>query len=459
MKNILNFMTACFKGRINSIQTLLVSVSFFIVFNSCRKNESTVGADFVGNIVGFNVIVSDTASLVAYTAIQDSFPTKSLNYYMLGAMNDPEFGSSFANIGVQVSTPIEGYSYPAGANIDSVILQIAYATPTSYYGNTNTVHNIKVYELDEQLINRFDSLYFSNRNYKVKNEVLGSWSGKFDTVEMGRPKIEVYNGITTNLVPHLRVKIDNPTFIAKLLAAPVGSNSTFQTSFYGFMVKDEISPLTPSEGGMAYFELGKNITVTSMVIYFNGGTQKAAFPMSQLRSLKINQFVHQHSVTIPIQPSVGGTHRDVNYVKPMGGLTTRVLIPHLFDYVKDKNVALTGAELIFTPSVGSFDDVYKLPEFIQLNDADSLGRNKTIRDILLGGSYYGGTFQNGAYRFNITRHVQYLFTEYTKNNKNHNYGLNLIIPADNPVAANRLKLNTTRGGANFKLKLSYAVIK
>jgi len=445
-------MIACFKGRINLISSTLFLGLFILSIVSCRKNEGTVGADFVGNIVGFDVTTSDSTSLIAFTTIQDSFPTKSLSYYMLGDMNDPEFGISKSAVITQVATPVDGYSFPAGKTIDSVVLQVNYTSPISFYGNATTAQTINVYELDEALINTSDSIYASNRNYKRKSDILGSWTGKFDQKELSTSRSIPYNNDTLRLIPHLRIRLTNAAFLSKFAVAPLSTNLLFQTYFKGLVIVPETAPLTIGEGGMVYLNMSNGIT--SLVVYFSGGTEKVDFPIFQSRTIKTNEFKHLHSPNILIQPRINGIHQNVNYVQPMSGLKTRILIPNILDFVKQRNIALTGAEIIFTPEIGSFNTTYSLPRYLILNNSDSLGRNRSIRDIVLGDAYYGGFLENDKYRFNITRHIQYILNEHKAGRANVNYGLNLLVPVDNPIAANRIKLNT----GSLKLKLNYTVI-
>jgi len=96
---------------------------------------------------------------------------------------------------------------------------------------------------------------------------------------------------------------------------------------------------------------------------------------------------------------------------------------------------------------------------LRLFAADSLGRLDFINDFFDGGSYYGGILDPATktYRFNINRHIQYLLNEYLNNNKNYNYGLNLVAPADNPLSAARVVLDTRP--EKLKLNLTYSVIK
>src|SRR6478752_5156719 len=149
LKNILNFMTVCFKGRIKFF-TLFLLVLFAATMPSCRKVEDTVGNDFVGEIVGFDVNSSDTSTIIAYTSKGDSILNgynKGMYYFYLGSMNDPDFGRTAVSPVVQFCLPTSGSSFNIeNATIDSIVLQIKYVSASSYYGNQNTVQSLKVYE-------------------------------------------------------------------------------------------------------------------------------------------------------------------------------------------------------------------------------------------------------------------------------------------------------------------------
>lgn len=464
LKHTLNFMTVCSKDKIKIPFVVLCAGILFLA--SCRKNEDTVGSDFISNLVGFDQVYSDTASIVAYTSLYDSTPTRYLSYYMLGDMNDPELGTSAATIVTQFDLPGQEYDWGAPSiTIDSIVLQINYTSATSYYGNRSSNQTLKVYELTEDLVNSTgtDGQYFSNREYAQSTTPIGTWNGSFNASQMGDSVTYTYNGVYNSLAPHLRIRLDDPTFVAKFRDANLNghflSSANFQSYLKGLVIVPETSPLAPGQGAIAYMNM--NNSVTSVVVYYGGGTQSAAFPIYGQQTVKTNKYSHVRSSSIVVQPLNGGTPQITNYLQPLTGLKMRVLLPNLFDYVKDNNIAITGAEIIFTVDGTKDTSVYTLPAQTRLLSADSLGRNDYIRDFntVDGAAYYGGTYNSttGDYRFNIIRHVQYVLNEYKKNNNNVNYGLNLIVQADNPIAANRAILDASPG--KIKLKLSYTVIK
>lgn len=462
MKHTLNFMTVCSKDKIK-LPSFVLFLGFLLILSSCRKNEDTVGSDFIDNLVGFDEASSDTASIVSYTTIYDSIPTWKLSYYMLGGMNDPELGTSNAAIVTQMDLPTQQFNWSASSiTIDSIVLQINYAGVSSYYGNRNSAQTIKVYEITEDLPNNTDEVYFSNRSYTKGATPIGSWTGSFSEQQMGDSVTYTYNGVYNSWPSHIRIRLDDPTFVEKFKNANQGHFATtadFQSYIKGLMVLPESSSLAAGEGAIAYMNMYNS--ATSVVVYYGGGTQRADFPIYKSTSIKANKYSHTHNVTIPIQPLNGGINKTTNYLQPLSGLKTRIMFPNLFDYVKNNKIAITGAEMIFTVDATKDTSVYKLPNQVRLLASDSVGRNDFILDFnnLDGTSYYGG-YYNGStheYKFNIIRQVQYILNQYQNNNKNVNYGLNLIVQADNPIAANRVILDTSPG--KIKLKLSYTVIK
>jgi hypothetical protein len=448
-------MIACWKGKTNLRLLSLLSV-LFVFSISCQKKD-TVGSEFVGGIVGFDVQSIDTLSILSYTSRQDSFRTRNLSLYTLGKLNDPDFGTTQANIIAQLTIPADNFTFPQGVVIDSIVLQLPYATSTGFYGTKSTNQTIHVYELNETLLNSSDSGYYSNRNYAFTPNIIGSKQGNFSAI--GDSVIMSFASTVLRLPPHLRINLTDPAFVSKIATSVYSNNATFQSSILkGLYVAAETNPLNPGEGALVYCNL--NSQVTAMVVYYNDSF-KVEFPISRSTTVKANQFLHQHTVTIPIEPVFGGTPQTTNYAQPMGGLKTRIFIPYLFDLIQNKNIAITGAEILFTPKAGFDNATFTLPNQLLLTNSDSLGRNELIRDAagFEGANYYGGQLRNGTYRFNIIRHIQYVLNEYKNNNRNVNYGLNLLVPADNPVAGNRIVLDTDQRLGNIKLKLSYTVIK
>lgn len=455
MKHILNFMTVCSKDRI-SIPFFVLFLGLFLLV-SCRKNEDTVGSDFIGAIVGFNVQASDTASVIAYTSLHDSILTNTLSYFMLGSMNDPEIGTTKMAIAAQVELPYNAFPVFNTFTIDSIVLQLPYATSSSYYGNKSSAQTIRVYELNEDL--PATTGLPSNRTYVKHATAIGSWTS--DYTHLGDSVTVTLNGTSATLAPHIRIKLDDPSFVNKIKNAGTGeflSQEAFKTYLKGLYIVPETTPAA-GQGAIAYMNMSHGTTL--MVIYYNG-TLKAEFPIYASTALKGNSFEHTNLPVIVPQPVMGGTHQNTCYVQPGAGLKTHILFPYLFDFAKDKNIAITGAEVIISVDQTRDTSVYKLPGRLLLNSSDSTGYYASPFDLFTqdGRIYYGGFYDGskGEYHFNIQREIQYWFNQYKNNNgRNVNYGLNLIVPADGPVQANRAILDTRAG--KIKLKLSYTVIK
>jgi hypothetical protein len=446
-------MTVCSKDRI-SIPFFVLCIGLFLLA-SCRKNEDTVGSDFIGARVGFDVQSSDTSSVVAYTTLHDSVLTYKLSYFILGNMNDPQFGVSRAAISTQVDLPEINFPSFSGSKIDSIVLQLPYATSSSVYGNKFTTQVIKVYELNENLVQ--NELY-SSRKFGTNPISIGTWSSDFTHLADSVP-ISL-NGATVMLPPHIRIKLDETNFLNKIKTAAASNYTTsevFKSFLKGFYISPELSPLSTGQGAMTYINMARS--TAAMVIYYNDSL-KAEFPISGSSTLKGNSYFHTFSNNITIQPALGGTHQNTCYIQPTAGLKTRILFPYLFDFAKDKNIAITGAEIVVSIDQTQDTSIYKLPTRLLLNASDSLGTLEQPIDLftLDGIAYYGGYYKgNGEYSFNIQRQVQFWFNRYKNSGVNANYGLNLIVPSDNPVGANRAVLDTRAG--KVKLKLSYTVIK
>jgi hypothetical protein len=452
-------MIVCFKDRISPF-SLLLFVCMVFTFSSCLKKEDTVGDDFVGAIVGFDVQSSDTSTLIAYTSQDDSVNTRLLTYYYLGQINDADLGIATSSIITQFSLPILGNSYDnSTAKIDSIVVQLKYFRNTSYYGNQQSIQEFTVYQLAENL--NYDSVFRSNRNYAYNAAIpLGSTQTSFNHME---DSIKFQLGSSLVALPgHMRINISDPSFIQYFKNAPnsvFANDASFIAYFKGLIIIPTTNPLGLNEGAIANIDLRNDNfnrnTISSVVVYYNDSLS-ASFPIYNDVNIRLNQFKHQHTITIPVQPLLGGSHQNMNYVKGNAGLKTRILIPHLFDYIKNKNIAISKAELIVTAANARDNAPFELSPVLSLYDSDENGRTTFIRDynpFTDSRNYYGGIETNNTYTFTITKHIQYLFKQYQELGVNQNYGLNLFVSSD-PY---RVILDTSPG--KLKLKLSYTVIK
>jgi len=463
-------MILYFKDKINKL-SFLGLLLLFITQTSCKKDIDTAGYNIIGQGKDLNVVY-DSFSVEAYTVPMDSIRTHRQTYYMLGAMNDVEFGTTKAHIITQFNLPdgASSFSFGISAKIDSVVLQLPFATTTSYYGNTNSMQEIAVFRLIDTL--SFDSQYFSSRIPKFYDDPNLStyWTDKFNFSDSLRYKL---GSKTETLVPHVRIRMnDNYRDLFKTLDVNNKLNSNdFKKYFNGLYIKSMKDP-SSDEGAISYINLyaGSSNTQAGIAVYYND-SEKVVFPINYGAEARYNQFEHLNVPPNRTQDLLvkGGTKviegipQDISYIHGAGGTKIRVVLPNLFELLKKHpNILINSAELVVPIVNGSDAGNYPTPNQLVLTSSDSLGRNIGLRQsdgLPEGVNYFGGGFLSGRkeYRFNFPRTIAYLFDQYKKGN-NYNYGFNIILLADNPVSAARAIINTKKG-SGIKLNLTYTVTK
>lgn len=466
MEIMLKPISICMTPYCNAKTKLFITfVVLILCVSACKKDAGSVGADFVGVRNGFSTVLDTSFELKAYTVKMDSLVSSKLTALALGSINDPEFGINNAAIITQVSLPGNEFSWGGATKLDSVVLQLRYrnakqqdgtALP-NYYGDKQAEHLFKVYLLNENL--NIDSNYYANRKYKTDGIEMGSFRGKLNfedsvAVSLGSQK--------TKIPPCIRIPM-NATFRNLLWEGETkgffSTNLKFKEAFKGLVVVDE-SATTANQGAIVYIRLTSDYT--SLTAYYKDSLA-AAFPIvGGLRGSEAS-YNYYNQTNVPanlMQAPFTGEHRDKGYVQSLNSTKLRIEIPNLATLISNPRIALNGAEILFTPLPGSFDDKYTLPSSISLVGSDSTGKNIFLKDQFTeSGLYYGGTLINNTYRFNIVRHLQNILIETQEQNGFKDYGMNLIIRADDPVSAQRIIFDTRRNNGTFKLKLTYTVIK
>jgi hypothetical protein len=464
-------MILYFKDKINKL-SFLGLLLLFITQTSCKKDIDTAGYNIIGQGKDLNVIFTDTFSVEAYTVQMDTIATHRQSYYMLGAMNDVDFGITKAHIITQFNLP-NGYSefsFKANAKIDSVVLQLPFATSKSYYGNTGTTQEIQVFRLTDTL--SFDSVYYCTRLPKFIDDLKFTtvWSNKFNFTDSLTFKL---GSKSETIVPHVRIKMnDNYNDLFKTLDLNNKLNSNdFKKQFNGLYIKSTTDPIS-NEGAISYINLYANSTNTQagIAVYYNDSL-KVVFPINYGAESRYNQLEHTNIPVNRMQVLVPkdsikvskGIPQDISYIQGAGGTKIRLNLPSIFELLKKyPNVLINGAELVVPIVNGSDVSNYPTPSQLVLFLSDSLGKNIILPQsdgLLEGVNYFGGSFLGGRkeYRFNFPRTIAYLFDQYKKGN-NYNYGFNIAILRDNPVSAARAIINTKKG-SGIKLNLTYTVTK
>lgn len=462
-------MTTYSKGKTKLPVTLFaLLLGFVLLFNACKKEIDSVGSSFIGLRNGLGYTFT-TDSAVGYTVRMDTFATHRSSYFMLGAVNDPLMGTSKAHIITQIGLPNASATFSFGdstVKIDSAVLQIAYAaTSTNFYGDSSDIQTFNVYGLKEDI--SFDSVYYNNRRPLFdSSSILGSYTGPlhpFDSIQlpMGVHDSEL-------LMPHLRIRLkdDVATLLRNIDKAGNMTSTTFKQYFKGLYIKAESNP-SINQGAIGYFDLywSSLNTTTALVVYYNDSL-RANFQVNIQTEARYN-FHDRPNESYPagmIQKTFQGTPQSEAYVQ--GGGSTKVLIkiPKLLshiDTIAKTKLAVNGAELVVPINTAKTSTKYPAPLKLFVLASDSVGKNAYLRDqIYEGSAYYGGYFAGNQYRFNMARHIQFLFEQYKKGNihinPNEDYiTFYLIVPADNPVSAARAAIDMS----GVRLNLSYTQVK
>lgn len=435
------------RGFFYGVAALFCASTFFY---SCKNDNEQLG---LNNGNGPEVTVIDTFSVFTRTVPEDSFATYRLSVNVLGAINSTTFGKSKAAIAMNFALPdINNFSFPAGSKVDSVFLVLKCAGTTQFNGNLATPLNIKAYEIAERLYR--DSVYYSTKKYPFASGTpIANYTGTFNVTDS--VKVNYFGGITESQAPQLRLRLDNLTFGNKLIngsSVNFASNTAFQDFINGIIVSADNIGNPANDGVAAFFNLFSGL---SGIHVFYNDSLFVQFPIDD-QSAVANTYSNDFTGT-PIQNQISNpANYDIGYLQSMAGSRILVEIPGLQKFNLDANYAIVGATLDFSPEVGSIGAGFAEPSRLLLLSRDSNNKSSLVVDAISDPDIYNGNYSSSKFRysFNIPRHVQYMFDEYTQNGVNLNKGFFLRIPADNPVTATRLIVNTQKGiaqGMKFKL--------
>lgn len=348
----------------------------------------------------------------------------------------------------------EGPYFGTNPGLDSLVLMLKY---TGSYGDVSTIQNVKVYELSEDL--NYDSIYYSNKTVAHYNTLLANLSFK------PRPTDSVKVD-TTKEAPQLRINLSNLTHYLgnKILYAPTAMLAA-NIDFIGFIkgLSIESSPVYDN-GALLTFDLSDGASML-IVYYHNQENDSIHYDIPILSGCAhFNHFDHNkyrdaspdfrrqlvnHDTTL-------GTSK--LYLQGLGGVWTKIKLPHIKDFEKGHHIAINSA--ILQVKNYETDTTLAPPEDLILVQRDTAGILHSLVDAAEGTSYYGGTYNKTSrtYQFRITRHIQQILLGTGENND-----LYLMVnnPYYNVLTSSRVILTGTKPGTpsaesdRIQVKISY----
>lgn len=407
---------------------------------ACKRPEAELGRDLIGPADTLGVVVSDSTTLLAWTVREQPVKTNGLSRNALGSYVDPRFGTVRARIVTQVrlSTNNVGAGQDnSGLVIDSAVLALRFEPSTPGYGDLSAQH-FTVHEITDAL--SLDSTYrVDDVPATLPDDLVLAHSGLITP----RPDVRPVVGGDT-LGTQLRIPLD-PAFGQRLLGrfgtADMVDNAAFLNHLKGLLIGVDNPGQMPGQGGILYLNL--LLAESRLTLYYRNTLPGAEDTLSF--DLLINEncvryTLMEHGHGAAVEPGLPEALADTAlgtacYLQSLGGLRTRLAVPHILDYPDRGLHALAKAELV-VPVRGDWPDALPPSTSLFVFRTNEDGEDLLLPDQLSAGLSIGGELDadDGVYRFVITRYMQRLL-----NGAYPNTGLS-IVPGNGGVAVDRTVL-------------------
>ncbi|MEE4257262.1 MAG: DUF4270 domain-containing protein [Bacteroidales bacterium] len=426
----------------------LVALLLIGLIAACNKKADQIGLGLQPASQELSVVFDNNSGLIAYSIREDSVRTdaNAIKTGMVGSMLDPVFGRTDAQIYSQFRLSENGHNFGEGAQLDSMVLSLAYS---SFYGDTMTQQTVRVYELDVDMDP--DTSYYSNQglsDYGIEIAAITFMPGPSDTIYIDSVAQQ----------PQLRIPLSSD-FAQKLIDAGdavYDDNESWLEFMKGLRITaDQVG----GNGGIMLFDMLEAATV--MTIYYRSADNEDTLSfefLSNSNCARFTAFDHndylEASAGLKAQIIDGDTSggKDIFYLQAMGGVKAQLRLPDIQDYFADGPVSINEAKLIFK----IYDDGSDLaaPPQLGLAMVDEDGDYLPVADANEVSSYYGGFLSENedSYFFRISQHVQQVLTGATPN-----YPLVLLVQGAS-FRANRIILNGPEAAMNVDDRMILEVI-
>lgn len=437
--------------------SIILLSAFAMIFSSCEKKANKIGAEIMPENSKLPVFWTDTSSVYAYSEVVDSVRSDNLIYNYFGSMVDPVFGSTTAGIYTQFSLTSLKQDFGPNPQLDSLVLQIAYA---GYYGDTTSTIVSHAYEIQEDIEYNVD--YFSNLILDISSTDYLNYAFNprpNDTTTV----IDTIAGDTTlvGAVQRFNLSNYNPGLGNKLLSVTPDDSVMFNTTNFAEFFKGLylVSEPTNQDGILLRFDLLDS--KTGMILYYKNDTAdslKFGYNISSITP-RVSRYQHNYynaESNFISQIIDGDTSLGIQkfYTQGLAGIRSAIKFPFLREWSRKGKIGINEAKLIFT---GFEEEPYNgAPAALLLVKATEDGDYTIIEDQYVGESYYDGVYKSNTneYVFRITNHLQSLISDTSVVD----YGLYLYTNASS-INPKRFIFNGTQSVSDttkpFRLEIIY----
>ena len=321
-----------------SFSKIILFAFAIVLFASCDNNYNDVGSNIVGND-NYN-IGAESYQVSAYNQKLGPVAINNLPINPLGIYTNPAFGTTTANVAVQVLLTVENPTISTHPLVQSVVLTIPYFSTLqstnsdgsgvykldSIYGQTvNSKIKLSVFEELKYIRSGFDpstqlsQIYYTDQNSEfapttgtlLNDSAIATQNNDF-VFSNAEHTVTTVDGTTTTITRTARaMRLDlNTTFFQNKLFGPsatgqLANNNTFENYFRGLYFKVENSGPTPN---MALLDFSKGL------ITVNYTDDSSVLP--QVISIKLSGSTVSFVDESNINPSYSST---VNVPDPING--------------------------------------------------------------------------------------------------------------------------------------------
>lgn len=430
---------------LRTLFSALIITGSVVLLDSCKKEPIIDNPDLLTEDDEL-LLDKDTLYAKVNTLPVNSVESDGVGIGVLGNLNDPTFGKTYASVYTQFTLSSNNVFFGGNPGIDSIVLAIKYA---GTYGKFNQGFDVNVYEVDQIL--DAAGTYASNQSIPVKVPAVGNiYNYKPNLTDSIRVKGQAFPS-------HLRIRLNDAlgTRILNADTSQLASSSTFYNFFKGLYITTN----TGQNGqGLVYLELRNIISRLEIHYHSDAGDSLTYYIPIGTASATINHFDHNYLGTVVSNainfPNTNGD--EVAYIQ--GGAGTRAKLTFEGLDTLATNIAINKAEVTVYQAIDPTgnDSIFTPPSFLNLLRADDDGSSKVLDDALLGnfGANRVAVTIDGQvmyrYKFNITKHLQKVINSTYNNN---GYYLETLSSSTN---AERVAI--VNPSANQKLKISLRVL-
>jgi len=396
-------------------------------FHGCQKEPGSIGLNLRDRDNLLNAVFTDTITLTAHSALDDTLNTRNLTDNFLGFIRDPVFGITSTGIFTQLIPSGNSVNFGSSPQLDSIVLVLRYSG--SFYGDTLNPFIIKVHRLTEDISSI--APYYQNHLFAYSSENL-TYQSEFHLYPKPRTKVK----LDTIVEAHARIRLSDE--LGNLLlrsTSQISSNEVFIRFFKGLYIYAK--PLT-NNGSLVNFNLRN--AMSGIQLYYKNDTIPRQFQFKTNETVRVSNYEHDYEAGNQnfVNQVIRGDSllgKEMLYVQCMGGVKTIINFPHIKTF-KDKNIVINKAELVIT-DIGDDPSAFPPPNRLNINRISIKGDIEALPDA--GTYYWGGTYNatTKEYRFRITRYIQDIILR-------EDYRSCIYLVADRKAAdAYRLVLNGT----------------